>query len=171
MPVDQKPWYRHFWPWFIIALPTVVVVACFITLYIAIRHGDSLVVDEYYKEGLAINRRLGQDRMADQLDLRVDVVFDLEAGEVAADFSGETMAQRQVSLRLLHPFDADRDQVLTLERVAPGRYRSDLVQRPAHRYYLRLSGGAGSEGSSPAWRLTGEMDFSRERRIRLRPHG
>lgn len=40
------PWYRQFWPWFIIALPASVVIASFYTLWLAISHPDQLVVDE-----------------------------------------------------------------------------------------------------------------------------
>lgn len=43
------PWYRQFWPWFIIALPTSAVIASFISLWLAISHPDQLIVsdDEY----------------------------------------------------------------------------------------------------------------------------
>ena len=40
------PWYKQFWPWFIIALPASVVVASFFTLWLAISNPDPLVVDE-----------------------------------------------------------------------------------------------------------------------------
>ena len=40
------PWYRQFWPWFIIALPASAVVASFITLWIAISNPDQVVVDD-----------------------------------------------------------------------------------------------------------------------------
>ena len=40
------PWYKQFWPWFIIALPASVAVASFVTLWIAISNPDHLVVDE-----------------------------------------------------------------------------------------------------------------------------
>ena len=40
------PWYRQFWPWFIIALPMTAVIASFITLWLAISHPDHLVVEE-----------------------------------------------------------------------------------------------------------------------------
>jgi len=43
--VDQ-PWYRQFWPWFIIALPASAVVAGFITLWLAISNPDGMVVTE-----------------------------------------------------------------------------------------------------------------------------
>lgn len=40
------PWYRQFWPWFIIALPASAVIASFISLWLAISHPDQLVVNE-----------------------------------------------------------------------------------------------------------------------------
>jgi hypothetical protein len=34
--LDTAPWFRQFWPWFIIALPSAAVIASFTTLWIAI---------------------------------------------------------------------------------------------------------------------------------------
>ena len=45
-PVELLPWYRQFWPWFIIALPASVVIASFVTLWLAISNPDHLVVDD-----------------------------------------------------------------------------------------------------------------------------
>ena len=44
--VQEPPWYKQFWPWFIIALPASVVVASFFTLWLAISNPDQLVVDD-----------------------------------------------------------------------------------------------------------------------------
>jgi len=41
----QQPWYRQFWPWFLIALPAAAVIAGFFTLYLAITHPDPLIID------------------------------------------------------------------------------------------------------------------------------
>jgi hypothetical protein len=48
---NQPPWYRQFWPWFIIAIPASAVIGGFVTLWLAITHPESLVVDdgEYLK--------------------------------------------------------------------------------------------------------------------------
>jgi uncharacterized membrane protein YadS len=43
--VDVKPWYKQFWPWFIIALPLVSVVASFVTLWLAISKPDYEVLN------------------------------------------------------------------------------------------------------------------------------
>lgn len=47
--VEIEPWYKQFWPWFIIALPASVVIASFFTLYLAVSNPDHLIVtdDEY----------------------------------------------------------------------------------------------------------------------------
>ena len=59
-----KPWYKQFWPWFIISLPASAVIAGLITVYIAFENADSLVADDYYKSGLAINNRIKQQQNA-----------------------------------------------------------------------------------------------------------
>jgi len=46
VPAEDLPWYRQFWPWFIIALPAAAVIASFITLWLAISNPDHLVVDD-----------------------------------------------------------------------------------------------------------------------------
>ena len=42
----EPPWYKQFWPWFIIALPASAVIASFITLYLAVSRPDYIVVDD-----------------------------------------------------------------------------------------------------------------------------
>ena len=42
----EPPWYRQFWPWFIIALPASAVIASLITFYLAVSRPDHLVVDD-----------------------------------------------------------------------------------------------------------------------------
>jgi hypothetical protein len=46
VPGQDLPWYRQFWPWFIIALPASVVVASFVTLWLAISNPDPLVIED-----------------------------------------------------------------------------------------------------------------------------
>jgi hypothetical protein len=45
-PEQLIPWYRQFWPWFIIALPAAAVLASFVSLWLAVSHPDHLVVTE-----------------------------------------------------------------------------------------------------------------------------
>ncbi len=59
---DGKPWYRHGMVWLIISGPAVVVVAGFVTLYIAIRTPDPVISNDYYRQGIEINKTLAKDR-------------------------------------------------------------------------------------------------------------
>ena len=52
---DDKPWFKQFWPWFLIILPGTVVIASLATVIIAFKGADDVVSKDYYKEGLAIN--------------------------------------------------------------------------------------------------------------------
>jgi len=38
------PWYRHFWPWFIIALLASAVTGSFVSLYFAVHTNDVVLV-------------------------------------------------------------------------------------------------------------------------------
>lgn len=52
------PWWRHGHVWLIIAGPAVVIVAGFVTLWLALRHPDPVVAEDYYRRGLQINEAL-----------------------------------------------------------------------------------------------------------------
>ncbi|KAA9132573.1 hypothetical protein F3N42_04965 [Marinihelvus fidelis] len=50
-PTDDapRPWYREPWPWVLIAIPLLTVVACGITLWLALANPEYIVVkDEEY---------------------------------------------------------------------------------------------------------------------------
>ena len=46
IPGQNLPWYRQFWPWFIIALPAAAVAGGLFTLWLALSNPDHLVVDK-----------------------------------------------------------------------------------------------------------------------------
>ena len=52
------PWWAYSLVWMVIAGPAVVVVASFITLWLAIRTPDPVVADDYYRRGIEINKTL-----------------------------------------------------------------------------------------------------------------
>jgi len=72
---DARPWYREPWPWIIIAGPASAVVAGVALLWLAIDSNDGLVVDDYYKEGLAINQVIRRDQAAFDLRYRAQAVL------------------------------------------------------------------------------------------------
>jgi len=160
---DNDPWYRQFWPWFLIALPASVVVAGISMIFIAFE-ADSLVNDNYYREGMAINQRIEQDKKAREMGLSADVQVDTQTGELLVSLIGGDATIEPLNLLLLHPTDEKKDQALTLVNLARGYYRADLESRLTHRYYLRLL-----PASNPSWRLNGEINFSQSDQVNLKP--
>jgi uncharacterized protein len=54
----SSPWWKFGHVWLVIAGPAVVVVAAFFTLFLALRWPDPVVADDYYRQGIEINKTL-----------------------------------------------------------------------------------------------------------------
>lgn len=52
------PWWKFGHVWLVVAGPVIVVVASFITLYLALRFPDPVISEDYYRQGLEINKTL-----------------------------------------------------------------------------------------------------------------
>lgn len=61
MSDSTAPWWKFGYVWLVIAGPAVVVVASFITLYLAVTRPDPVVTEDYYRKGIEINKTLGDD--------------------------------------------------------------------------------------------------------------
>lgn len=155
---ENTPWYRQFWPWFLIAIPAISMVAGVTMIILSLSGADQVVIDDYYKEGLAINENLALDVYASERGLGATLRFDLETGEVFVEsLQGDYDWPEMLELRLLHPMAQELDQTVSLVRSYSG-YRGDLESSPHHRFYMRLSPAASGEDAA-LWRLNGEIDF------------
>ena len=56
--VVSKPWWRYGYVWMVIGGPAVVVVAGFYTLWLAISMPDPVLTEDYYQQGIDINKTL-----------------------------------------------------------------------------------------------------------------
>ncbi|MBT8140263.1 MAG: FixH family protein [Gammaproteobacteria bacterium] len=159
-------WYRQFWPWFLLALPAVVVVASLVTVAIAFYHSDSLVVDNYYREGLAINRKLALDEAAAtraisaQLDIWQNGLIKLKVLEKERPF------QRPAGLQLQwqHPTKQASDFSMQLKPGPGGLFSTAVESVPAGRWYVTVTSTSvenqsknAETGGGTGWRLKQEI--------------
>jgi uncharacterized protein len=52
------PWWKYGHVWLVLSGPAIVVVASFITLYLAVSRQDPVIEEDYYKKGVEINETL-----------------------------------------------------------------------------------------------------------------
>jgi hypothetical protein len=156
-----SPWYRQGWPWFLIALPGAAVIAGAVTLWLAVASSDGLVVDDYYKQGLAIQQTMARSRRA--ADLGMEAQVRLQAGRVDIDL---TASQGEVPGRVRvifsHPTRIGLDQTLELEGTQ-GRFSGGLMDLTSGRWDIQI------EDEPRTWRLNGAANLPTETDIRIVP--
>lgn len=161
---DTTPWYSHRWPWLLMLGPAAVVVAGVHTTYLAYSHQDALVVDDYYKQGKAINHDLSRDRVAAGMKAEAGLGYDAASGVLKGSLStvGQPLSGR-FTLQLVHSTQPDKDIRLTIETDARGSFTAPLPMLDIARWAVQV------EPEQRAWRLHGEWNWPQQREIRLQP--
>ncbi len=153
-PERVKPWYKQFWPWFIISLPASAVIAGIITVFIAFENADSLVVDDYYKSGLAINSKIKQQQKAASMGFAA-ILRRLPDERLYLKFDNAIPDTREISLNWIHPADSAKDFTVSLIRQNDGSFQAKSSHDLKGRWYLRLS-------ANEEWLLKSEIISSKD---------
>jgi hypothetical protein len=61
---EGKAWWHYGHAWLVFGGPAAVVVACMITVYIAVSRQDPVVEQDYYRKGIEINQTLKEAETA-----------------------------------------------------------------------------------------------------------
>jgi hypothetical protein len=142
-----SPWYRQLWPWLLISGPAAVIVAGAATMWIAFATADGLVADDYYKQGLAINKRLAREEAARQLGISAVVL--LQPRRLRVQLSGQT--PEALFVQLAHATRAGHDVRLRLAPVAPGIYEAPIEALPRGHWRVVIEDPRGT------WRIAQEI--------------
>jgi len=160
-PVIEAPWYRQFWPWFLVLLPSCAVVASFILLGTAIRYSDSPLHDTYSKHGFAIERVAAADIEAAQRKLSAALHIAID-GDIDLALRGQvTQPSTTLTLEFIHPLDTQHDSSITLTRDDAGHYRGHLPTALGGRWLIELR----EPGQN--WRLRNSIELQPQRELQL----
>jgi uncharacterized protein len=151
---EPPPWYRQFWPWFLIALPGSVVIASFVTLYLAISSPNPMVVDDYARIARSTEKRMEREHAAAALGIEAEIRMVRGADVIEVRLRPEEVVPESLELRLSHPLVEERDKIIELTR-SPGGW-SAVLAPPEGRWYLQLYPGDRS------WRLSGVLNGQSE---------
>jgi hypothetical protein len=167
---DTQPWYRQFWPWFIIALLSFSVIAGLTTVWISLQTTDSLVVRSEDGMQIVAERRFSAEQLAAELQLAALLEISLDTGAVSAAMrSGDLdVAPAMLELEFTHPAFAERDQLIPMHRAQPDNagnpvWAGHFVDMPRGRYYVTLKSG-------DDWRLSGEWQGESSLTLRAADH-
>lgn len=161
--LDTKPWYRYPWTWFLIAVPFLTVVACMVTIVLAIQSEDGLVSDDYYQDGLKINQSLDRDRKAAELGITSFVGLLPGDRSLVLQVNGDNV-RPPLKLVFLHATRKQHDQALEIKTLSPGgQVRVDIDELIPGKWYVQL------ESEADAWRLKGKMMYPGDTNIALVP--
>lgn len=161
--VSSQPWYREPWPWILMAGPFIVVIAGFITAYLAIVSNDGLVEDDYYRQGLTVNQRTARDHRAAELQFQADVMPGSDGVQLRVfvqSGSGAALPD-ELSLRLTHPTRSGTDQTVSLRADGSGFYSGRLLSPLTGRRHVAL------EDAQHEWRLLGVWEVEKQSMLQL----
>lgn len=122
-------------------------VAGAITTWIAFASADGLVAEDYYKQGLGINRLLAREDTGRRLGVSADL--EIEQGAVTVKMAGA--APEALFVHLAHATRAGHDVRLRLARLPDGAYGTPLPALPAGRWHAVI------EDPRASWRIVKEV--------------
>jgi hypothetical protein len=133
--------------------PAIVLAGGAFVTWLAVGHPDALVVDDYYKQGKAINQDLRRDRAATALGLSLQARYDPRAGTLAGRLVGQGGGQSApFTIYLAHPTLPQRDLRLFVRPAPDGSFSVALPALERTHWQVVV------EGALRDWRLAKGWD-------------
>lgn len=159
------PWYRQPWFWFLTIFPLASMVWGVTTLVVSTNLDNSMVTDDYSKQGRGINMSIARDEKAAELGLAGTLVLDDRSATLNLDTAEGAADYQYLVLNLYHPTLSDQDRTVQFNRVAAGEYRGQLLEKVSGRWYYDL------QGPDNDWRVKGQVRLPSSSPIRIDAKG
>jgi len=137
----KKSWYREPFVWLLILFPASAVMGGMITIALAIHSNDGLVVDDYYKQGLEINRTLERDQAAARHGLEATLRFKVEYQLIQLNLKAhpDYTLPNQIQLQLSHHTRSGFDKAVSLVYLGDNTYQSALPELEEGFFFVQLA--------------------------------
>lgn len=149
-----RPWYREPWPWILMSGPAAVVVAGIATIWIAASGADGLVAEDYYRQGLGVNRVLALETAAAARGIGATV--DPAGGELRVTLRGGHGAPAALFVDFAHATRAGHDVRVRLAPLGADVYAGGLPEAVPGRWRVSI------EDPQRSWRLAATWSGARE---------
>ncbi len=156
VPVKTKKeiWYKEPWLLAVISGPLIVVIASFISFFVAWDHSDKVLSKDYYKQGLNINKTIEQDAKAYEWQVHGTLQFNAQGNKITFELESQGRMPDTLELDIstnYHAAEFETMQKIILSRVNKHMYEGVLgstIPANIEVWHLKVDGGA--------WRLTGD---------------
>lgn len=136
--IKIEPWYKQFWPLFLIALPGSVIIACIFLIVLSFKTADDVITKDYYQKGLNINHVLEQLQFAKSHNIKIDGRIDGQ--NLSLMLSGDHTDSGDLLVQLSETSDKQRDVSIVLSRQEDGSFQAALPDNiRAGRFYIDVS--------------------------------
>jgi hypothetical protein len=162
-----KPWYTFPLVWLLIAIPFSAVIMGVIMIWMAVDTDDGLVVDDYYKQGLEINRVIERDIRAAELRISAVVDFDNSKKIIRMKFDKGLLENYpdSLQLRLQHATRENSDVSVEMSHGIGNQYIGHLATPITEGvWYFNL---AGTNHDGAGWKVDARMHVQSHSIIRL----
>ncbi len=144
--MSMQPWYRNRWPWILMAGPAAVLAGAIVTTWMAVASSDGLVAEDYYRQGLAINKVLAREDAARAQGISANIV--VRQGVLRVALTGA--APEALFAQLVHATRAGYDERLRLAPAGAGVYEAELPPLPPGHWRVVI------EDPRASWRIVKE---------------
>lgn len=159
---DTKPWYKQFWPWFLIAIPLSSLIVGSQVIRLATDGTNSLVVDDYYKEGKTINSRLDKIEAAKALNMSTEL--SVLNDQIALRFlSGAPESGEALKLDFFHATLEAKDFAVFLTQDASGVYRYSDTLDVKGKWRIRLT------PIDESWKIQKRVNLPQQKAFEFNP--
>ncbi|MGO1500551.1 MAG: FixH family protein [Marinobacter sp.] len=163
--VPVAPWYRQPWFWFLTIAPLSAIIFCIIMFIVASNMDDTMVSDDYSKEGRGINQEIARDLKANELGVNADLAFEDRAILLTVNTEQGPADFPYLILNLFHPTLAQNDRIIQFRSDGNGHYTGSLLDDIDGRWYYEL------RGPDNRWRLKGEARLPTDNKLHISSKG
>ena len=158
-PAKKDKWYKEPWLLLVVGGPTIVVCASLFTGLLAYRGSDKVVAEDYYKQGLMINKDIQRDARARDMQLAAVLSFNEKGQKILVSLTGRGQLPDTIQMSIANAA-VDGSSVneiihrLPLHQIAPGQYEGDtklmsqISSSSVKLFHIKME--------TTDWRLTGD---------------
>ncbi len=138
-------WHQEPWVWLVLGVPVIAILSSIYLAFLAFDGADTVIAPDYYKRGLAINKDIRRDFVAQERELAADFQVDASTQAITLRLAGKGEMPATLALEIFRAVGNGADEIV---------FKTTLVQAASGLYRGKLAIGAEAKLSDPAlWQV------------------